>query len=201
MILSGVGVAYSAFSMFLQINFIHALCSYCLISGIITLLLLSTASWHFARTRKRSPNDRWASTSGPFSVSLSGIAEQGIPVGANSPQGPLDAHDQFGWQRSKPDLGGQDLTVVRAPPERIDQRLCALHLMLLTVDERPGHPSYRPRRITGRIDERGGAEISGISIPAKAAEIVAADGATNAPTRFRKRAMPSLAWIAYPNSM
>ena len=59
LILSGVGVAYSAFSMFLQINFIHALCSYCLISGIITLLLLSTASWHFARTRKRSPNDRW----------------------------------------------------------------------------------------------------------------------------------------------
>jgi uncharacterized membrane protein len=54
LILSCVGVAYSSFSMFLQASYIRAFCSYCLISAVITLLLLSTASWHFARTRKRS---------------------------------------------------------------------------------------------------------------------------------------------------
>jgi uncharacterized membrane protein len=54
LILSGVGVAYSAFSMFLQARYIRAFCSYCLISAIITVLLVSTASWHFARTRKWS---------------------------------------------------------------------------------------------------------------------------------------------------
>ena len=52
LILGAVGVGYSAFSMFLQIRYIHALCSYCLISAIITVLLLTTAASHFARTRR-----------------------------------------------------------------------------------------------------------------------------------------------------
>lgn len=51
LMLSAVGVGYSAFSMVLQVRYIHALCSYCLISAILTILLLSTAVWHFARTR------------------------------------------------------------------------------------------------------------------------------------------------------
>jgi uncharacterized membrane protein len=52
LILGGVGVGYSAFSMVLQVQYIHALCSYCLISAIITVLLLFAAGWHFARTRR-----------------------------------------------------------------------------------------------------------------------------------------------------
>jgi uncharacterized membrane protein/uncharacterized metal-binding protein len=51
LILSGAGVGYSAFSMYLQLQYIHALCSYCVISAVVTGLLLSTAVWHFFRTR------------------------------------------------------------------------------------------------------------------------------------------------------
>lgn len=51
LLLSGVGVGYSAFSMYLQTQYIRALCSYCLISAILTVLLLATAGWHLARTR------------------------------------------------------------------------------------------------------------------------------------------------------
>jgi len=50
-VVPAVGVAYSAFSMFLQVRFIHALCSYCLITAVLTVLLLATAVWHVGRTR------------------------------------------------------------------------------------------------------------------------------------------------------
>jgi uncharacterized membrane protein len=46
-----VGVGYSAFSMVLQVSFIRAICSYCLISAVITVLLLAVALWNFRRTR------------------------------------------------------------------------------------------------------------------------------------------------------
>jgi len=46
-----IGVGYSAFSMVLQVRFIRAVCSYCLISAVITVLLLAVALWHFRRTR------------------------------------------------------------------------------------------------------------------------------------------------------
>ncbi len=49
-LLGTVGVGYSAFSMFLQVAYIHALCSYCAISAIVTALLLASAGWHAART-------------------------------------------------------------------------------------------------------------------------------------------------------
>jgi uncharacterized membrane protein len=52
LILASLGVGYSAFSMVLQIRYIHALCSYCLISAIITVLLLSTAAWHLTPSRR-----------------------------------------------------------------------------------------------------------------------------------------------------
>ena len=48
---TGIGVAYSAFSMVLQVRFIRAICSYCVISAVITVLLLAVALWHFRRTR------------------------------------------------------------------------------------------------------------------------------------------------------
>jgi uncharacterized membrane protein len=50
LLFAAAGVAYSAFAMVVQVRFIHALCSYCLISAVITVALLAMASWHFART-------------------------------------------------------------------------------------------------------------------------------------------------------
>lgn len=47
-----MGVGYSAFSMVLQVSFIRAVCSYCAISALITVLLLAVSLWHFKRTRK-----------------------------------------------------------------------------------------------------------------------------------------------------
>jgi uncharacterized membrane protein len=48
---SGLGAATSLYFMYLQLGFIHAVCIYCLISAVITFLLLFTALWHFQATR------------------------------------------------------------------------------------------------------------------------------------------------------
>ena len=50
------GVGYSAFSMVLQVRFIRAICSYCVISAVITVLLLAVALWHLRRTRNARGN-------------------------------------------------------------------------------------------------------------------------------------------------
>jgi uncharacterized membrane protein len=44
---SAIGVASSAYFMYLQLGFIGAVCIYCLISAVTTLLLLATALRHF----------------------------------------------------------------------------------------------------------------------------------------------------------
>jgi uncharacterized membrane protein len=45
-IYAALGVCFSIYFMYLQINFIHAFCIYCLISAVTTLLLLIAALWH-----------------------------------------------------------------------------------------------------------------------------------------------------------
>ena len=44
---SAIGLSFSIYFMYLQANFIHAFCIYCLISGLTTLLLFSAAFAHF----------------------------------------------------------------------------------------------------------------------------------------------------------
>lgn len=44
---SAIGLSFSIYFMYLQTNFIHAFCIYCLISGLTTLLLFSAAFAHF----------------------------------------------------------------------------------------------------------------------------------------------------------
>jgi uncharacterized membrane protein len=48
---AGVGAASSLYFMYLQLGFIRAVCSYCLISAVTTFLLLLVAIWHFRATR------------------------------------------------------------------------------------------------------------------------------------------------------
>jgi uncharacterized membrane protein len=48
---AGVGAASSLYFMYLQLGFIRAVCIYCLISAVITVLLLMAAGWHFRATR------------------------------------------------------------------------------------------------------------------------------------------------------
>ena len=48
---AGVGAASSLYFMYLQLGFIQAVCSYCLISAVTTFLLLLLAIWHFRATR------------------------------------------------------------------------------------------------------------------------------------------------------
>ena len=45
-IYAALGVCFSIYFMYLQINFIHAFCIYCLVSAVTTLLLLIAALWH-----------------------------------------------------------------------------------------------------------------------------------------------------------
>jgi uncharacterized membrane protein len=44
---AATGVAYSMYGMYLQLGAIQAVCIYCLISAVMTVLLLIAASWHF----------------------------------------------------------------------------------------------------------------------------------------------------------
>jgi uncharacterized membrane protein len=48
---AALGVSGSAYFMYVQFAFIHAFCIYCLISGVLTLLLLGAALAHFRGTR------------------------------------------------------------------------------------------------------------------------------------------------------
>jgi uncharacterized membrane protein len=48
---AAVGVLFSMYFMYVQVTFIHAFCIYCLISAILTLLLLIAAFEHFRATR------------------------------------------------------------------------------------------------------------------------------------------------------
>jgi uncharacterized membrane protein len=48
---AATGVSFSIYFMFVQFAFIHAICIYCLISAVLTLLFLVTALWHFRATR------------------------------------------------------------------------------------------------------------------------------------------------------
>jgi uncharacterized membrane protein len=41
-----LGVIFSAYFMYLQLNFIHAFCVYCLVSAVTTILLFSVALSH-----------------------------------------------------------------------------------------------------------------------------------------------------------
>jgi uncharacterized membrane protein len=47
---SALGASFSIYFMYLQIEFIHAFCIYCLVSAIMTLLLLIAAFSHFRAT-------------------------------------------------------------------------------------------------------------------------------------------------------
>jgi uncharacterized membrane protein len=51
---AAMGAASSVYFMYLQLGFISAVCSYCVISAITTFLLLIAALWHFQATRKEA---------------------------------------------------------------------------------------------------------------------------------------------------
>jgi len=40
-----IGVSFSAYFMYVQVNFIHAFCIYCLISAVLTLVFFVAALW------------------------------------------------------------------------------------------------------------------------------------------------------------
>jgi uncharacterized membrane protein len=46
-----VGVCYSGYFAYVQLSKIGAVCIYCVISGVLTVLLLIAAAWHFRATR------------------------------------------------------------------------------------------------------------------------------------------------------
>ena len=48
---AALGAISSAYFIYLQIGFIQAICSYCIISAIVSLLLLLAALWHFQVSR------------------------------------------------------------------------------------------------------------------------------------------------------
>jgi uncharacterized membrane protein len=48
---TGTGLAASTYFFYVQRTYIHAFCIYCLISGVLTLLLLIAAVVHFRATR------------------------------------------------------------------------------------------------------------------------------------------------------
>jgi uncharacterized membrane protein len=51
LVYAAIGVCSSLYFMYIQFNYIHAVCVYCLFSAVTTLLLLILASWHFQATR------------------------------------------------------------------------------------------------------------------------------------------------------
>jgi uncharacterized membrane protein len=50
-IYAALGVCFSAFVLYVQLNFINVLCIYCLVSAVTTFLLLISTIWHL-----RSPS-------------------------------------------------------------------------------------------------------------------------------------------------
>jgi uncharacterized membrane protein len=51
---AAMGAVSSAYFMYLQLGFITAVCSYCVISAVTTFLLFIAALWHFQATRKEA---------------------------------------------------------------------------------------------------------------------------------------------------
>src|SRR5262245_11749524 len=49
---TALGVALSIYFMYLQVNFIRAICIYCAFSALTTLALFLAALWHFRSTRQ-----------------------------------------------------------------------------------------------------------------------------------------------------
>jgi len=47
---AATGVSFSIYFMYVQFTFIHAFCIYCLISAVLTVLLLVAAFWHIQAT-------------------------------------------------------------------------------------------------------------------------------------------------------
>lgn len=52
---AGLGISSSIYFMLVQFTFIHAFCIYCLISAVLTLLLLAAALVHFRATLSAEP--------------------------------------------------------------------------------------------------------------------------------------------------
>jgi uncharacterized membrane protein len=52
---AGVGMLGSVYFFYVQSTYIHAFCIYCLLSGLLTLLLLIFAARHFRATRAGRP--------------------------------------------------------------------------------------------------------------------------------------------------
>jgi uncharacterized membrane protein len=48
---AAMGAVSSVYFMYLQLRFIHEVCSYCLIAAVTSFLLLFAALWHFQATR------------------------------------------------------------------------------------------------------------------------------------------------------
>jgi uncharacterized membrane protein len=51
LVYTGIGVAYSLFSLYIQGALIGAFCVYCIVSGVVTLLLFLAALRHFLHSR------------------------------------------------------------------------------------------------------------------------------------------------------
>ena len=51
---AALGAVSSAYFIYLQLGLIQAICSYCIISAIISFLLLFAALWHFQMTRSKN---------------------------------------------------------------------------------------------------------------------------------------------------
>jgi uncharacterized membrane protein len=47
---AAIGVCSSIYFMYVQLSFIQAVCIYCIVSGITTILLLVAAVWHARAT-------------------------------------------------------------------------------------------------------------------------------------------------------
>jgi uncharacterized membrane protein len=50
---AAMGAISSMYFIYLQLRFIRELCSYCLISAVVSVLLVFAALWHFQATRHR----------------------------------------------------------------------------------------------------------------------------------------------------
>ena len=61
---SALGVGFSIYFMYLQIEFIHAFCIYCLASAVTTFLLFMAACWHLRATLVRPVVSTVASDTG-----------------------------------------------------------------------------------------------------------------------------------------
>ena len=53
LIYTALGVVGSIYFMYVQFAYIHAFCIYCLVSAVLTLLLVVVAIWHFRATKKK----------------------------------------------------------------------------------------------------------------------------------------------------